>query len=219
MDELEFEFPERNFASIIVSKRASGKSFLCNYLIKNFHDNKRFDYYIVFSQTSHLSNDFSCIPKKQHFKVFNEEIINKVFNFQEKYRKTKKPKNCCIIIDDCIGGIGNEFKILLDKLYSLGRHYLCSIITLSQIGKNVITPTMRNNVDIWMFSINNRNTMDVIYENVIWQGNRQSFYKFVQENTTNYRFIIYDNTKSTSNDYYIIKAEDPGEFNIKNIKR
>ena len=157
--------------------------------------------------------------KNQHFKVFNEEIINKISKFQERYRKTKIPNNCCIIIDDCIGGIGNEFKILLDKLYSLGRHYLCSIITLSQIGKNVITPTMRNNVDIWMFSINNRNTMDVLYENVIWQGNRQSFYKFVQENTTDYRFIIFDNTKSTSNDFYIIKAEDPGEFTVKNIKR
>ena len=70
-----------------------------------------------------------------------------------------------------------------------------------------------------MFPINNRNTMDVLYENVIWQGNRQSFYKSVQENTTDYRFIIFDNTKSTSNDFYIIKAEDPGEFTVKNIKR
>ena len=58
-----FEFPERNSASIIVSKRASGKSFLCNCLIKSFHDNNRFDYYVIFSQTSHLSNDFKCIPK------------------------------------------------------------------------------------------------------------------------------------------------------------
>ena len=34
MDEQEFEFPERNFASLIISKRASGKTFLCNYLLQ-----------------------------------------------------------------------------------------------------------------------------------------------------------------------------------------
>ena len=70
-----------------------------------------------------------------------------------------------------------------------------------------------------MWSINNHSTMDIIFENIVWNGNRKSFYEFVRKNTTDYRFIIYDNTKSTDNDFHIIKASDPGEFNIKNIKR
>lgn len=215
----EFELPDRNFAAIIVSKRASGKTFLCNYLIKHFEDNDRFDYYVLFSQTSHLSGDFGCIPKKAHFKIFNEKTINKIFAYQEKYRNSKNPKNCCIILDDGIGAVDHHFSILIDKLYSLGRHYLCSVIFISQIAKNVVTSCMRNNADLWFFSINNRMTMDVLYENVVWNGDRKSFYKFVQSNTTDYRFIIYDNTKSSTNNFYVIKAEDPGEFQVKMLSK
>ena len=215
----DFEFPDRNFASLIISKRASGKTFLCNYLLHHFNESKRFDYVVLFSQTSHISGDFKCIPKKQHFQKFDNEIVNKIFKFQEKYKNTKKPKNCLIIVDDCIGAVNNDFKVLLDKIYTLGRHYNISIITLCQIGKNVITPSIRNNCDFWFWSINNHTTMDIIFENIVWNGNKKSFYDFVRKNTTDYRFIIYDNTKSTDNDFYIIKANNPGEFYIKNIKR
>ena len=68
MDEQEFEFPGRNFAALIISKRASGKTFLCNYLLHHFNESKRFDYVVLFSQTSHISGDFKCIPKNSIFK-------------------------------------------------------------------------------------------------------------------------------------------------------
>lgn len=209
-----FKFVDRNFAALCCSKRASGKTFLCNYLLKHFSDNNRFDYYILFSQTSHVSGDFACIPQKCHFKEFTEKTLNKVFEFQTKQKKSNNPKNCLIIIDDCIGGIGHDFLILLNKLYSLGRHYNISIILLTQYLKNSLSPVIRNNVDYMFFSINNRNTVDVIYDMVVYPHDRKTFYKFVHENTTDYRFIIYDNTKSSSNNFSIIKASDPGEFSV-----
>lgn len=209
-----FDFPDRNFAALIISKRASGKSFLCNYLIKHFSDNNRFDYYVLFSQTSHISGDFSCIPTNCHFREFTERTLNKIFEYQEKKKKSKTPKNCLIIVDDCVGAVGHQFAVLLDKLYTLGRHYLCSVVMLCQIAKNVITPTIRNNVDVWLFSINNRTTIDVLYENVVYDGDRKKFYDFVKKNTTDYRFIIYDNTKSGLNNFFVIKASDPGNFQV-----
>ena len=45
---------------------------------------------------------------------FDNEIVNKIFKFQEKYKNTKKPKNCLLVVDDCVGAVNNDFKVLLE---------------------------------------------------------------------------------------------------------
>ena len=59
------------FSMVIVSKRNSGKSFLCKHLLNMFmNENKLFDYIVLFSSTAHLSKDFECLPKKVYKKIF-----------------------------------------------------------------------------------------------------------------------------------------------------
>ena len=62
------------FSMVIVSKRNSGKSYLCKHLLKMFMiDNKLFDYIVLFSSTAHLSKDFECLPKKVSKKIFLQQ--------------------------------------------------------------------------------------------------------------------------------------------------
>ena len=81
------------FSMIIVSKRNSGKSFLCKHLLKLFMvDNKLFDYIVLFSSTANLTNDFDCLPKKAIQEDFSTIKINKILEHQKKLKDQKKSK-------------------------------------------------------------------------------------------------------------------------------
>ena len=59
---MEFEIP---FSCCIVSRRNSGKTHLMQYLTNHLLENELIDYCILFSETAHLSGDFSeLLPKK-----------------------------------------------------------------------------------------------------------------------------------------------------------
>ena len=73
------------FSMVIVSKRNSGKSYLCKHLLKMLMmDNKLFDYIVLFSSTAHLSKDFECLPKKSIQEDFSTTKINKILEYQER---------------------------------------------------------------------------------------------------------------------------------------
>ena len=92
------------FSMVIVSKRNSGKSYLCKHLLKMLMmDNKLFDYCVLFSSTAHLSKDFECLPKKAIQEDFSTTKINKILEYQKKSKDTNNPKQCLIILDDTIG--------------------------------------------------------------------------------------------------------------------
>ena len=122
------------FSMVIVSKRNSGKSYLCKHLLKLLMmDNKLFDYIVLFSSTAHLSKDFECLPKKAIQEDFSTTKVNKILEYQKKLKDSKNPKQCLIILDDTIGAkIDASFKTNLDLLFSRGRHYNVSIIFISQ---------------------------------------------------------------------------------------
>lgn len=212
MEGFAFKIP---YSCVIASKRNSGKTFLCNYLIKHFHDNKLFDYYVLFSQTAHISGDFGCLPDKSKFQEFTKEKLDKIFAYQEKAKNSKKPKQCLIILDDIVGAMNNDFTGLINKIFTLGRHYNISIIVLTQFLKRVITPTIRNNIDYLFFSINNYPSLDTIFEMIVYPHDKKHFINFVKNNTKEFRFIMYNNLTTDTDNFYIVKAEDTGKFFIK----
>ena len=90
MDSFEFKIP---FSMCIVSRRNCGKTHLMEYLTDNFLQNKLFDYVILFSETAHLSGDFSeTLDKKCILSDFYEQSINIICKFQEKQKKLNKEK-------------------------------------------------------------------------------------------------------------------------------
>lgn len=198
------------FSMIVVSKRNSGKSYLCKHLLKTFmHDTKLFDYIVLFSTTANLTKDFECLPKKAVQEEFSTLKLNKILDHQKKYKDSNNPKQCLIILDDTIGcKLDSDFKQNLDLLFSRGRHYNISIMFISQYIKNYISTTIRNNIDYLLFSVNNYNVIKIIYDLVVYDGTIKDFIRFVNANTKDYNFLIYNNLNYSDNNFYQIKAPD-----------
>jgi hypothetical protein len=113
--------------------------------------------------------------------------------------------------------MNSDFSKAIDKFFSLGRHYLISIIVLTQYLKKVLTPLMRANCDNLFFSINNVPSLEVIYEMIVYPKDKKHFINFVKNNTNNYQFIMYDNlSRDINENIYIVKAEKTENFTIKN---
>ena len=128
MDSFEFKIP---FSMCIISRRNCGKTHMMQYLADNLLQNKLIDLCILFSETAHLSGDFSeILDKKQILNNFNETSINKIIKYQEKVKS--KGKQCLIIIDDSISCVDKHFQSLINKLFSKGRHWNISIVLINQ---------------------------------------------------------------------------------------
>ena len=191
MDSFEFKIA---FSMTIVSRRNCGKTHLMEYLTDNFLQNKLFDYVILFSETAHLSGDFSDIlDKKCILSDFNEESIDKICKFQEKQKKLKKEKQALIIIDDSISCVGHSFQKLVNKLFSKGRYWNISIVLINQYIKHAISPIVRSNIDYLLYSVNSVSILTYIYDLVIYDGNIKEFIKWSQDNTKDFQFIMYKN--------------------------
>ena len=204
MDSFEFKIP---FSMTIVSRRNCGKTHLMEYLTDNFLQNKLFDYVILFSETAHLSGDFSDIlDKKCILSDFNEESIDKICKFQEKQKKLKKEKQALIIIDDSISCVGHSFQKLVNKLFSKGRHWNISIVLINQYIKNVVSTVVRSNIDYLLYSVNSTTVLEYLYELVIYDGNKKDFVKWSQDNTKDFQFIMYKNIHG--GEFFFIKAPE-----------
>ena len=216
MDEaFEFKIP---FSMCIVSRRNCGKTHIMQYFTDNLLQNKLIDYCILYSETAHLSGDFSKILDKRYIlSNFNESSIDKVIKFQEKQKKQKKPKQCLIIIDDSISCVGHMFQNLINKLFSKGRHWNISIVLINQYIKHAISPIVRSNIDYLLYSVNSISILTYIYDLVIYDGNIKQFITWSQNNTKNFQFIMYKNIHG--GEFFFVKAPEILDLHkFKNIK-
>ena len=215
MDSFEFKIP---FSMCIVSRRNCGKTHLMEYLTDNFLQNKLFDYVILFSETAHLSGDFSeILDKKCILSDFNEQSIDKICKFQEKQKKLKKDKQALIIIDDSISCVGHMFQSLIEKLFSKGRHWNISIVLINQYIKHAISPIVRSNIDYLLYSVNSISILTYIYDLVIYDGNIKQFITWSQNNTKDFQFIMYKNIHG--GEFFFVKAPEILDLHkFKNIK-
>ena len=183
---------------VICSKRASGKSVLLKNLVKDLLDKYEYDLILMFSETAHLQNDFSFIPKEQIFKTDDlEEKLEKLLKIQEKNLKKQKKINLLIILDDV--KLHNKSKMLVN-LSSLGRHYLITVCFSVQFCKNLCNSTIRNNVDYWIFSDLGEIALKSIYESIHIPLSYREFDKFVNEHNHSYQFIMYDSRTQNRNE-------------------
>ena len=162
------------FAALVVGKRRSGKSVLCDFLIHRLKTKHNFTDMYLFSTTANVQDDiFQCFPKNNRYNFLNEgklqEIYDNGIREHERWNQNKesaKP-NTLVVIDDMISGIGSSKGSLwssdiVNKLAVSGRHSFTSVFLLTQ-NMTSVSPVFRKNLDaLFYYRSLNKKDRDVI---------------------------------------------------------
>ena len=196
---------------VFVSMRNSGKSkstrnLIVELLQKVYHQN-----IILFSTTAfkELNDDYKFIQNCPFAKVFPgdkvtiEKNIDKILDHCKNMKKKHKEYSVMVIFDDIDVTKKND---KVAELFTQGRHYNISVIVSSQNAAHFLSPTIRTNIDYLAFR-----KVENTYKKTLWNiwNTGMAFPKFkdyVDQNTTDYKFILYDNTSQSKDDTERIKV-------------
>lgn len=186
---------------VIIAKRNTGKTVIANYLVKRYKAMNIYKHIFLYSNTADITNDWrSTVTKpKNIIRGFNEQHIRRIIDSQRiKLQKAGCDKSkvppVLLILDDIIGP-ETANNSTLNELYTRGRHFNIGILLIAQYAKGTISPTIRQNIDILLFSINNTENLDIIKSITMTRTkNKHMFYEIVEQNTNDYNFILFDQT-------------------------
>ena len=182
---------KQNAFIVIASKRNSGKTVLTKNLIKYLFDKYEYQFSVIFSDTAGFNGDYDNIFEKEF--VFKSEQLDdkvtKILNIQEKSIKSKKIIHGLIVLDDV--KIYKRSKILVD-LATKSRHFKLTVICSVQYCKELISSSIRSNIDYLFWSDLNQQALMAIYQSIHVPLNFKKFEEFVNEYNTNYKFIFYN---------------------------
>ena len=200
----ELDIKQNSFV-VITSKRNSGKTILNKHLIKNLFDNYDFKFSILFSDTF-FNGDYKDLFDK-NFVFTSDELdikIPKILQIQEKNIKNNKIIHGLIVLDDV--KIYKKSKALID-LATKSRHYKLTVICSVQYPKELISSSIRSNIDYLFWSDLNEQALISVYQSIHIPINFKTFQKFVDDNNTNYQFIFYNSKEpDKKNRIKIVKA-------------
>jgi hypothetical protein len=150
----------------------------------------------IFSQTEYVSKSFDCLPPTHVFNGWMPAVVNKLMHSQEKEvikHGREKAHRLLLILDDVIGSLAPT-DATIGKLYTLGRHFNITIMTLLQYSKGVLSPTLRCNSDYLFLGRLSTQALGVLYETVHFEGSQSDFLKYVQkqQSLSPYTFLLYD---------------------------
>ena len=209
---------KQHSTSVIISKRASGKTKLMLNLIKYMLDKYEFDQIILFSETGQWNEDFKWLDKKYIYKL-NDDTINKIIEYQKKNLLKNKVKNVLMLLDD--------LKIMtlsksLCNIFSFGRHVKVTLIMSLQFCRCILAPALRSNIDYLFISEINNNSIQTVYESISTKKifkDIKEFESFIEDNNNDYQFIFYNNMeKDKKKRISVIKSILYNKIKLKRIK-
>lgn len=189
----------------VIGKRGSGKSVFIEDLMLTLKN--LFPVVTVVSTTDQLNNTFGKhIPAMLIHDNYSSELIQSILDRQKRiieYNKKNPSRkvnpNILLILDDIQGTtkkIRND--ILLDTIYTTGRHYHITLISAMQYV-NGLTPVQRSNTDfICLSRDNNRENQKKLFQ--AFGGNFQSFSEFQEafcKLTENHGVMIINNREQS----------------------
>jgi hypothetical protein len=126
---------------IVCGMQGGGKSHLIRYLM---HENrKKFDWGIVFSNTSFSADNFDYIDKRFVHAKYDEDVLANLKSIHEQLVEKGKKPSAFVIFDDCLFGPqwrSAEFLSLMTQL----RHYgITCIISCQYPGHSARVPQQR----------------------------------------------------------------------------
>ena len=206
---------QQNCMICIASKRMSGKSVLTRNLIKLLFDKHEYEFILLFSDTARFNEDYNFLDRRLIYTSDQiDDKVEKLLKIQEKNIKGKKIIHGLLILDD-VKTYARSKQLI--RLSTTGRHFKLSVIASVQYCKELISSSIRSNIDYFFWSDLNENALRSVYESIHVPMNFKTFQKFVDENNTNYQFLLYDSKeKDKKNRLKIIRATEYENIKLTN---
>jgi hypothetical protein len=183
---------------IINGRQGSGKSHFIRYLMyENYVSPEKFDYGVVFCNTSWEQSSFDYLPEKYVYENYNETVLLNLMKLQKDNLAKNIKTSAFVIFDDCLDDEDQWTSKSLKKLTTQCRHYNISVIVSTQYP-NLVPPRMRSNS---MYSIFFNIGSGVAELEAIYRAYGQKFKNYgdfkdyYYKNIQNHKFIQYDNDK------------------------
>lgn len=215
-DEKLISFLERGGCGhmVWVGSTLTGKSYCMKYLLSLIH--KTYDYGILISATADDgSNQYDFFDPSFIHEDWDADLIHRIIQKQKKFiyehGKHKCPK-VIIIIDDFSGVLSrkqNELG-LLEKLYSMSRHFNISIMALCQNIK-MVSPTIRSNTHYYFITSTSRTDLEELYQ-FAGKGfeSRKKFIEFCNSKCVDWNTLLLKGAgRHNPKDYYLVFAPPP----------
>lgn len=192
--------PRFPFSLLITGKRLSGKSSLLTAcILQAWRDN--YSEILVFSPTCKSDAQWSTVADEEN--VYFSESVNGsqleaiLLKQAERWKKSKTKKNrILVILDDMSSTIKNKrsgLAPILDKYYTVCRHWGVSIALCGQNYTHASTTIRGNSTHLWTFKISDREAKILSQEHPVpWLSDKQ-FLETVHACTSKpYRFLNID---------------------------
>ena len=198
------------FTISVASKRNSGKTVLVSELIKNLLSHKRVDMCVVMSGSARLNEDYSFLPPKLVI-PFSERILANAWATQEK-KKQKDRQHILFVMDDCLATPEAVRNPMLTKIWALGRHVNLSAILISQHTAVLLSPIIKANSDILLWSKLNRQQLEVLWLSTTNIDKKEFIRVSEKYGGIHYQFMCIDNfngSNSPTEYLAVVKAKEP----------
>ena len=209
VDEIVERLPQY-FTISCASKRNSGKTVLISELIKKLLEEKRVDMVLVMSGSAGLNTDYDFLPKGLVM-PYNEQVLAKLWARQAPVAKEQR-QSILVVLDDCLANPEAVKSKMLTKIYAQGRHVAISCIIISQVANWILTPTIKQNSDMILWSKLNRQQLENLWL-AMTNIDKKEFISFSEaEGGKDYNFLCFDNFTTSTNplDFLtIIRATPP----------
>jgi len=197
------------FTMCLASKRNSGKTYLMSEIIKKLIKAKKVDMVLVMSNSAGLNKDYQSILPPGLVMKFNEKVLEQLWARQQKTDMAKR-EHIFIVLDDVLSDPRALRSELVSRIYSLGRHNMLSCAVCSQVANHVLTPVMKQNSDMLLWSKLNRNQLAIIWESLNGVS-KKGFIRWAEVfGGVHYNFCVFDNItdKNAPEDFlFVVRAE------------
>jgi hypothetical protein len=203
---------------LLISKSQVGcgkSNIILNMLVKpeGYKDYFDGDNIYIFNPSTTLDKKFKIIieqlniPSQNIFNDFDDDILNILLdNITEQTEEEKEEgeiKHKLIILDDC--SFGGKLKSKknggISRLFSNGRHILCSVILTSQKLTD-IPPVARENATVIISGNSSNRQLDVLSDDCNLLSNKKQFVKMFRHLTDEpYSFMCVDFCRKPSERY------------------
>ena len=159
----------------------SGKTYLLRALVDRHQEHGTWKKIIAFAGSGRLNGDYGWVDENSLLSPDESGMakLEKILMYVEKVTEAGFKFPILIIFDDFIGTLsmkGSTGK-MMEKLISSGRHLNVSVIFLTQRLTKHLSPTIRENCNMWfIMNLNKDSICDVVFEkqtqyddkNVFW---------------------------------------------------
>ena len=185
-------FSIQNKTLLVCAKRASGKSEMVRYLVKN--ELSHFKKVFVFSPTEAVHKFYGdFVSQETIFHTYEDGLIDKMIERLSVVNANKSKHNAShilVILDDLINDLDFHHANGLKKLFSRGRHIFITTIVISQYIY-AVPPIVRTNADYIFCGQQNKRSVEILTDEFLSPNmEKEDFVKMYANATKNYGFLV-----------------------------